>query len=498
MTPSQTATAAVPLVRSINKLSGILQRATQTLQAIGVQCSGTKAVASTLTMMGHHGLALGTFEEMRGTTFDSAQLEDWVYEHRAAAASLQTSNAQCVGSFGSFIAVATQAMQQLDSDIGVLKQPSRGNDQIKLFATMWAFASVVCVWFANWGEYFEAPLALDLREVQPILHTFMVWLLTYVRDDAPQHQTLAAFKSLGHTWRVDVYKFMNATIQLLQQLHALQVSEECAALSAFPSGFFPTLCCLACESDPRPPRHPSSQMLACVMEHTAVLATLGNLLGRYTHTVTQEFLSASIRAELFCPASVEVAKRVVLACHAMPHIAVRNIIIVQSVLARLLALTPPWSAGPSVHSKKLSGQTPISTSGSSGSKSSRGAGSMLPQHATPNQALLSLLIPYTVKHPEAEESSAYIITNLANFWNVDGSLCGSEKRLTFMAGVLRFCSHVLIRSMRQQKQQQTGTRKQLRETHPLLARERLAPVQHVLLQTVAKYVEAFTKADGEC
>lgn len=479
--------AARRLLQSLHALNDIVQDTTVMVQAL----LATEACAKKHTnQMVHQAVALkAVLEDISSnvSTITYNWIERWTAVGFPAAAELHFAHTLCIASFRKFLSAAMAAMQRLEV---VLNDPKQGitdssSHRPRMFMIMWTFTYDLCDWLEAWPLLLSSPESLTVRftALYPTLNKFLAWLLKLVRHGSIVQKILQTYVTEGQVWQVYVFRFMDLAILSLRALCKLPPAFGYSSVNSLPTDFIATLCCLACEADPRPQglTHSGSPSCPeiCLNHYTQIICILQVVLDHFFYWRSGSnvfFMSANAAAraalgtssglnpDFFGAASVEVMKRALIFCPSTAALTLENTLDAQRTLYTLLmhpSSAPSSDSSPS-HRVSAPGSNSSTFGRSNNSRASIAAATaaaaaaalaaaaiinLTPRRQTSNHHLLSVLLKCSQRYPEALGGSTSLIGIVATKTGADLT----PQTISLFVTVLRHCSLHLCRSIQHQR-----------------------------------------------
>lgn len=276
----------------------------------------------------------------------------WMAMGAPLAIELHSAHTVCVAAVCAHIAASLAAMQRLkvvldDASLGVTGSDSR---RPRLFMLLWSSMLDVFAWFEKWPPFLISPRPIDLRALYPLLNTLLVWVLKVARRGTAIQQILSAYVTEGEMWQTYVFRVIEFSNLLLRSICMFPPMLAYKSVIRLPPGFIATLCCLACDVDPRSSHEakrrssvPCPEM--CISHYTQVVCILQIVLDTFLGLVSAH-ASTSGNQELFSAATVEVVKRVVCLCPITPTLTAEQTMGALKTLSTLLMHAAPLLLGP--------------------------------------------------------------------------------------------------------------------------------------------------------
>lgn len=375
----------------------------------------------------------------------------WMTPGSPAAADLHAANTLCVASFVAYVKAAVAVMQTAEAEIGAQHDPGSANEgQLqRSFYFVWSSMHGVCYWFSNWAAFKNWPVMVDLMVAQPVLNTFMAWLLKFIQTGGAVQQTLLACLKEHRIGKRSMSGFIRPSILLLRIASEGSTGE----ITGFPRGFIATLCCLVCDLASRPLGH------RCLVDslHDQAGSQYDDLIRRVDCHLCKYFektvSSGPLNPELFSPAAVEVVKRVVTICHTTPDIPLAQIISIHHHLFNRLRTKLKHEEQPLLEQQ----QQHTNSSPAISIMDSRRLDTLAATHPcflTPDPNLLSFFLRSSVRFPESMDVCTQLMCVMLLNWQDNGGLSVFPKAIASLPGVLLHCSRHLCGPMLQQRKQQ--------------------------------------------
>lgn len=491
------------LVTSLHTLSGHMRTAIALMRAKQLNAAGTH---ERLQLLVQNTAQFGIVRKESSKQMFAAG-QEWFNTCMArgapGATDLEAATSQCAAAYAALIGAAVAEMQTLDNSLASAQQARSNVDKVKLFVAIWLCACSTSEWWTSWDSFCAACSApLDLTALQPVLTTFMTWLLGFMRQGSHMCHALPPYYGRAGPDRqqTNIYACMSTALLLLRIQKAQPSAEVCAAVANLPSSLLPTLCQLACEVCPssleNPSAHSDPHKDTCIKRYSKLLYNLQDALLGLVNAHAPILNSAVTNSPaLLGSSTLEVLKRAISVFCSTPNTPAGYLDAALYTLSRLLLYSQAAAElGAPLDDRRLHFQPhrdPPNSSrcsdGGSSTSTSATSRATLP-HLKPDTDLLALVARCAIQHPAIMERSTSLMNIVVIGWREHH---GSTAVASF-ATILHHCSYHLRRAM-QQRRQPSAAQPTVAPNPPVLA----DGLMSLLLPCMNLYSSTLVTMDGE-